>query len=344
LAGGSAGGGGGGGGGASTGVGFVGGIGGLYGGGAGGGGNGAIGGAGGQGLIVITYTPLDFSFSVFDPPAPPKAWPLNALNRNAQQRDFQEFINAPGNPNQVFGRGHDWWPRAPGPINRAKDWIAYSGAVIVGVPPYLTPFTPFDPGRHGPNNAKDWVAFSGNFVVETFPPHVGFLEFALGRPAPNRAVDFIAYSGNEFVEAFPQIGIDFLTFSPGRTAKLWGTGQPPPWWPYYFQAKFFPKRDRHDGDWIPKHRHPPVYSDEYYERLRRREEREEDAPPQRKPRNLLIPLKGLIAPVSLPSLLLSPPPPFVHSLTSNPPPFRMATPEEIAADDEAIIAMLLRDE
>lgn len=332
------------------------------------------------------------SFGIWPPaPAPPVS-ARNLLNR-VQQRGFQDFVNAPGNPNQFFGNDISWWPQAPRPVNFARDWIAFSGNFNVEAPVYSEPFSPFDIGRHARNSAVDWITQFGNISVDTLPIEsfsflpfglglaaknfakdwitysetgftivpvnkigIDFTQFSPGQHAPNFARDWIAYSGNEFVEAFPQIGIDFLTFAPGRAAKLW-SGQGPQWWPYYFNAPFKPSgRDTHDGGHLWRHWHhrrPSVYSQEYYDELRRlqklREHREDDDEElieeiKRIVPNLLIPINRLIPPLMLPSLRQLPPFRPVPSLTINPPAFRLATPEEIAADDEQIIAMILAQE
>ena len=286
-----------------------GGPGGLYGaGGASGGTNNGVGANGTQGIIIITYTIETYEFAKFDPaPKPPN---LNILTKVR------------------------------------NDFITQTNFQPVITPTTLYEFSNFDPARHSKNFAKDWIAFSGNYIAEIFPPHVGFMEFSKGSIAKNVAKDWIAYSGNEFIEAFPTIEFDFLPFSPGRTAKFWGTGQPPAWWDYYFKAQFFPKRDKHDGDWIPKHRHPPVYTDDYYNKLRRKIEKEvEEELGIKLPKtpNLLIPLRNLISAVDLPTLKNLPPFRPMPSLTTNPPPFRMASPEEIKVDDDFIIKMLLEE-
>ena len=68
----------------------------------------------------------------------------------------------------------------------------------------------------------------------------------------------------------------FMSFSDGMRSKLWSkTGQQPQWWTDAFISPPSPpkppsKRDTHD--WIPKRRHkraPPVYSQEYYDLLRK---------------------------------------------------------------------------
>jgi len=332
------------------------------------------------------------SFGIWPPaPAPPVS-ARNLLNR-VQQRGFQDFVNAPGNPNQFFGNDISWWPQAPRPVNFARDWIAFSGNFNVEAPVYSEPFSPFDIGKHARNSAVDWITQYGNISVNTLPiESFSFLPFGLGLAAKNFAKDWIAYSGNEFVEAFPQvgidfsrfeppapprnfsrdwvaysetgftvvpvnkIGIDFLPFAPGRSAKLW-SGQGPQWWPYYFNAPFKPSgRDTHDGGHLRRHWHhrrPSVYSQEYYDELRRlqklRERGDVDDEElideiKRIVPNLLIPINRLIPPLMLPSLRQLPPFRPVPSLTMNPPAFRLATPEEIAADDEQIIAMILAQE
>jgi hypothetical protein len=220
---------------------------------------------------------------------------------------------------------------------------------VSSTPATLSQFLSFDQGIHAPNRAKDWIAFAQNLRVQTTPQLFDFTQFSPGQHAPNRAVPWIAYSGNEFIEAFPQIGIDFLTFSPGRTAKFWGTGQTPQWWTYYLNTQFFPKRDTHDGGHLRRHRHPPVYEQSYYDELnRKRQKPRPDDEPESIPKiyvpNYLIPIKGIIPPALLPSLLLAPPPWPMPTLTNNPPDFRMATPEEIDDEDEFIIRMLLLGE
>jgi hypothetical protein len=331
-------------------------------------------------------------FDKWPPAPPPPVHALNPLNR-VSPTSFQDFVNAPGNPNQFFGNYLHWWPRAPAPINFARDWIAFSGNSNIEFPVYTQPFLPFDLGKHARNSAVDWITQFGNISVDTLPKNP--VPFSLFDPAPhprNFAKDWVAYSGNEFVEAFPQVGIDFSRFDPpapprnfskdwvaysesgftivpvnligieftpfslGHAAKLW-SGQGPQWWPYYFNAPFKPSgRDTHDGGHLRRywhHRRPSVYSQEYYDELRRlqklREHRDDDDEElieeiKRIVPNLLIPLNRLISPLMLPSLRQLPPFRPMPTLTMNPPRFKMATPEEIAADDEQIIAMILSEE
>lgn len=107
------------------------------------------------------------------------------------------------------------------------------------------------------------------------------------------------------------------------------------------------KRDTHDADHYIRRRHPPVYSEEYYAKLRPiviEPEIEIFEPARVQVRNLRIPLARLIAPTLVPSLRQLPPYRPVPSLTQGPPPFKMATPEEIAADDEMVIAMLMAED
>lgn len=115
--------------------------------------------------------------------------------------------------------------------------------------------------------------------------------------------------------------------------------------PQFVTAK---RRDTHGaGDYIPRRRHPSVYSEEYYDSLQPKLEAPEafyDVPKNIPVPNLRIPLNRLISGVALPTLIQLPPFRPVPTLTMNPPPFRMATPEEIAADDEMIIAMLLAED
>jgi hypothetical protein len=294
--------------------------------------------------LTLTPAPADVSFAAFELTPPPASLVRANPRARTQQRDFQEFTSPVPViiENQFFGNDFPWWPRAPAPINRAKDWIAFPGNVIVGVPPFFT-FMPFDPALRPRNFAKDWTAFSGSISVESFPAHFDFLSFALGRHAKNFAKDWIAYSGNEQVEDFPRIGIDFLAFAPGRTAKLFGLQHAPQWWPGYFKAQFFPNRDRHDGDWIPRRRHPPVYEQSYYDTLRERTPHERRKRPRPKTPNLLIPISGIIPARQLPTLMQLPPPWPMPTLTIAPPPFRMATQSEMDADDDFIIRMLLED-
>lgn len=284
-------------------------------------------------------------FDLFSrPPRPPHF---------VQQKQFQDFINAPGNPNQFFGNDFGWWPNAPRPVHYARDWIAFSGNIRIEFPVYTQPFSPFYPPPKPPHRAVDWVTQYGNISVNTLP--INPIPFLLFNPAPhprNFAKAWIAFSGSEQTEDFPAIGIDFMPFAPGRAAKLWSRfGQQPQWWAYYFKAPVTPPRDRHDsGDWIPRYRsrRPPVYEDSYYDELRRKwewQQPEEEAPSpvvEHVP-NLLIPIGRLIQPVRLPSLSVSPPYRPVPSLTTNPPEFHMATHDEMATDDEMIIRMLLED-
>lgn len=273
------------------------------------------------------------------------------------QNFAKDFIAFAGHPNagqfpslNVFSR----WDPPPRPRNFAKDWIAFSGNVYVETLPISSVFSPFDPPPHPRNFARDFIAFSGNYYIETRTLSF-FTPFSNPPAPPHFAKDWIAFSGSEPTEDFPTFGIDFMPFSPGLTAKLWSKyGQQPQWWPNYFKAPLGKKRDRGGlGDWIPRrHRHPSVYSQEYYDQLRKRieEAREDDEEiadlieeiRQVVP-NLLIPISRLIPPVMLPSLLQLPPYRPVPTLTMNPPEFHMATPEEIAADDEMIIRMLLED-
>src|SRR5882672_7582089 len=119
----------------------------------------------------------------------------------------------------------------------------------------------------------------------------------------------------------------------------------PQWWTYELKAKFFPKRDTHDGP--RRHRYPSVYPREFYEEIRRR--RGEDIEPPIpalvivKAPNILIPLNGLFNAQAMPMLGQLPPPWPMPTLTRLPPPFRMATQAEMDADDEFIIRMLLEE-
>jgi hypothetical protein len=211
----------------------------------------------------------------------------------------------------VYGGSFGIWPPAVSPHNFAKDWVAFSGNVYVETLPISSVFSQFYPPAPQRNFSRDWIAFSGDYYVET------------------QTLSF------------------FTPFSAGLTAKLW-SGQGPQWWAYYFNAPFFrSKRDTHDGGHL--RRHPSVYSQEYYDQLRRKEQRDDDDDeeielPPVPVRNLLIPLNRLIPPMAVPSLLQAPPYRPMPSLTTSPPPFRMATPEEIAADDEFIIQMLLSED
>jgi hypothetical protein len=258
-----------------------------------------------------------------------------------------------GNLPVVYGGWFGIWPPAAPPKNLAKDWVAFSGDYVVQIPHVLPFFTEFSKPPKPPELAKDWIAYSGNEYIEAFPQFgIDFTQFSPGKYAPNSARDWIAYSGSVQIEEFPQFGIDFTTFSPGRAAKMWN-GQGPQWWAYYISAPFFPsKRDTHDG-WPERWHHgrrPSVYSQEYYDELRRLREKpreDDDDEPIEEIRpvvpNLLIPINRLIPPVVMPSLLQLPPFRPVPTLTNNPPPFHLATPEEMAADDEMIIRMLLEE-
>jgi hypothetical protein len=111
-----------------------------------------------------------------------------------------------------------------------------------------------------------------------------------------------------------------------------------------------PLDDKHDSGWPIRsyHRlHPTVYDPDYYEALKplaEPVELTEQPPPLIEPApNLRIPLNKLHAGVNLPTLAKSPPYRPVPTLTMNPPPFRMRTPEENAIDDAEIIRMLLED-
>ena len=167
------------------------------------------------------------SFGIWPPALAPPVAAIDLSNR-VQQRGFQDFVNAPGNPNQFFGNFFSWWPNAPRPVNFARDWIAFSGNLSVEFPVYTQPFSQFDLGRHARNSAVDWVAFAGNLGVETLPISSVFSPFDPPFRPRNFALDWIAYSGSEFTEDFPTFGIDFLPFAPGLTAKLWSKfGQQP---------------------------------------------------------------------------------------------------------------------
>ena len=256
----------------------------------------------------------------------------------------------------VYGGSFGIWPPAVAPRNYAKDWIAFAGNLKVETLPISSVFSPFDPPSKPRNFAKDWIAFSGNYYIETRTLSF-FSPFNPPPKPPSLAKDWVAYSETGFtVVPVNRIGIDFLPFAPGRAAKLW-SGQGPQWWPYYFNAPFKPSgRDTHDGGHLRRHWHhrrPSVYSQEYYDELRRlqklRENRDDDDEElieeiKRIVPNLLIPINRLIPPVMLPSLRQLPPFRPVPSLTMNPPAFRLMTPAEIAADDEQIIAMILSQE
>jgi hypothetical protein len=379
----SAAGSGGGGGGCTTGIA---GGGGNYGGGGGGALTTGTPGVGAQGLIVITFTSTNLVFSAFDPPAPSFGNPHNRANF-INPRNFQDFVYlSPALPAPttggpllgfdalgrfaigqnpfvgalpvVYGGSFGIWPPAVAPKNFAKDWVAFSGNLFVETLPIDSSFSAFIQSYKSPNYARDWIAYSeiGFTVVPVNKIGIDFTTFSPGQHARNFARDWIAYSGSIQIEEFPLIGIDFLPFAPGRTAKLW-SGQAPQWWPYYFNAPFKPSgRDTHDGGHLRRHWHhrrPSVYSQEYYDELRRlqelREHRDDDDEElveeiKRIVPNLLIPINRLIPPLMLPSLRQLPPYRPIPSLTMNPPQFRMATPEEIAADDEQIIAMILAQE
>lgn len=228
--------------------------------------------------------------------------------------------------------------------NTARDWIAFAGNLNVETLPVSSVFSNFDPPAKPHHFAQSWITQFGNISVDTLPVEsFSFLPFAPGQHAKNFARDWVAYSGNEQIEDFPRIGIDFLSFSPGRTAKLFGLQHAPQWWPGYFKAQFFPKRDKHDGDWIPRRRHPPVYEQSYYDSLREQVPQRQRRPKPKVP-NLLIPLSGIIQARQLPTLTQLPPAWPMPTLTTPPPPFRMATADEMTADDEFIIAMLLQEE
>jgi hypothetical protein len=106
-------------------------------------------------------------------------------------------------------------------------------------------------------------------------------------------------------------------------------------------------RDTHFGsDDYYRRRHAPVYSEEYYDALRPRLEAPEafyEKPVPLPVPNLRISISRLIPGVALPSLMQLPPYRPMPSLTTNPPEFRMATPSEIADDDEMIIRLLLEE-
>ncbi len=277
--------------------------------GGGGGGGGTTGGNGGSGIVILSYS----------------------IGAMLSWSDSFSFLNAPRPKIRVIRDFGAFNPGVPAPP--------------VQTPSILTYYPPFDPAPRPHNFARDWIAFSGSILAETFPP-VGFdfTPFDLGRHAPNFGRDWITQFGDIKVDTFPLDPVDFLDFSPGKTARFFGNRQPPPWTTYYLNTRFFPKRDTHDG--LPRrHRHPSVYSDDYYDRLRKRRERHEEEPipaVERVP-NLLIPLNRLIMPVAMPTLINAPPFRPVPSLHLNPPPFRMATPEEIEADDAMIIKMLLEE-
>jgi hypothetical protein len=278
----------------------------------------------------------------------------------------------------------------PPPPRYARDWIAFSGNLSFEFPVYTEPFSPFDIGRHARNSAVDWITQFGNISVDTLPndpipftifdaaPHprnfsrdwvantgigfsftpvsqigIDFTPFSDGRHASNFSRDWVAYSGNVLVEAPPLVNVNFTPFSVGLTAKLWTRfGQQPQWWTYEFKVPPKPRLDRGGlGDWIPRHRHPSVYSQEYYDLLKKKiDDGDEDKLEElieeikRVVPNLLIPISRLIPGVTLPSLLQAPPFRPMPSLTTNPPAFRMALPHEIAADDEAVIVMILAEE
>ena len=287
-----------------------------------------------------------FPFSNFDPPPRPrnfaKDWIAASGNYYVETTTLSFFSN---------------FDPAPRPHNFARDWISYSeiGFTIVPVNKIGITFTPFSPGQHAPNFSRDWVAYSGNEFVEAFPQiGIDFSKFDPPAPPHNFAKSWIEYSEFGFtIVPVNQIGIEFTPFALGRTAKLW-SGQGPQWWPYYFNAPFKPSgRDTHDGGhlrrWPHPRRHPSVYSQEYYDRLKKKiEQRDDDVEEiieeiKRQVPNLLIPINRLIPGVALPSLIQLPPYRPMPTLHMNPPPFHMATPEEIAMDDEMIIRMLLED-
>ena len=273
--------GGGGGGGAGNGGGAfgIGGAAGNYGGGGGGGGvgtsgaGGAAGREGDPGLIVIVYGPPDVIFSTFElTPAPP----LAVLNpRNRLRADFfQNFEPAPGLPTQVFGYDFYQWPSAPRPLNFARDWIAFSGNSGIEFPVYTQPFSPFDPPFRPRNFAHDWIAFSGSVFVEAFTP-VGFDFSRFDPPAPPRnfSRDWVAYSETGFtVVPVNKIGVDFLPFAPvelpncspvkvrngGRTISMHRSS-------HRDEIRMTAVTSRRH--W--RHRRPSVYSQEYYDELRR---------------------------------------------------------------------------
>jgi hypothetical protein len=104
--------------------------------------------------------------------------------------------------------------------------------------------------------------------------------------------------------------------------------------------------DKHDG-YLPLRRNPRVYSQEYYDSFREpieQLEKEESVPQVARVSNLRIPLARLVKPVALPTMRQLPPHRPVPTLTTNPPPFRMATHDEMMADDQMIINMLLEDQ
>lgn len=109
-----------------------------------------------------------------------------------------------------------------------------------------------------------------------------------------------------------------------------------------------PLRDKHDSGWPVRsyHRpHPSVYEPDYYDALRPAAEPTgltEPPAPVRVP-NLRIPLNKLIGGQPIPTLRQLPPLRPVPTLTRSPPAFKMASPEEMAADDEMIIRMLLEE-
>jgi hypothetical protein len=103
--------------------------------------------------------------------------------------------------------------------------------------------------------------------------------------------------------------------------------------------------DKHDG-YLPLRRNPRVYSQEYYDSFREpieQLEKEEAVPQVARVSNLRIPLAKLVKPIALPTMKQLPPHRPVPTLTTNPPAFRMATHDEMTADDEAIVRMLLED-
>jgi hypothetical protein len=237
------------------------------------------------------------------------------------------------------------------PPHFARDWIAFSGDVYVETLPISSVFSQFTPPPRPCNFARDWIAFSGDYFVQTTTLSF-FTSFSQPPIPPRLAKDWVAYCETGFtIVPVNLIGIDFMPFAPGRAAKLWTRyGQQPQWWTYEFKAPITPKADRHDYGWPVRsyHRpHPTVYEQEYYDAVNKRwvnepAQEEEPAPVARVP-NLLIPINRLIKPVPMPSLIMAPPHRPVPTLHVNPPPFRLATKEEMDSDDEMIIRMLLEE-
>lgn len=245
-------------------------------------------------------------FSGFDP----------ARGRKNLIQEFTSFIPAPAV--HVLGEFSPFDP-ALKPKNFSLGWIEFyqqTTAAQITSPPIS--FSPFDQARHSKNFAEGWTAFPSNLFQPTQTPG----------PLPY-----------------------FLEFSRPPLLKPWTPGQQPQWWTYQFTFPPPPKRDTHDsGDYIPRwHRQTPrVYEQEYYDELNRLKyppQPQEEIPLVRPPPqpNLLIPVGKLIAGVPVATFHTSPPHRPVPSLTTNPPPFRMATKDEMASDDEMIIRMLLEE-